>query len=443
MLKRLEAYADGTLYLDNRSWLPCYNDTRSLIMHESHKSKYSIHPGADKMYHDMKMLYWWPNMKADIATYVSKCLTCAKVKAEHQRPSGLLEGIKKRHETGFTWKNLRFHHKFFQEKSFKSTRWRNNTTYAELAAAVQAAVTAMLPQIREQVREEYRNGAMASGGNPPPIFDVMGCDDVFKARFQGFVSSSNFSPRAEQERLKESIILNRQRAGESINDCSRTLRSSETVMIITVHERPEQEVNKDWDQHQFRLSQQNSHLWCHDQRNDRHGSVYIGMAVVTVDTREKCRRAAVLVVRGAVNQLVQLPVEIARRTRASSFCLAQEARRMQEFHPFRDLNSTLRRISSEQSQSPSPYRMRLPIEFERVEGFSCKIVGSEVFIRPMYRQNHYPYSLSPSHELTIIRSSAQGAKSFQARRFKIRLPSVTSERAGYFQDCFSYTIWPL
>ncbi|GJY42409.1 putative reverse transcriptase domain-containing protein [Tanacetum coccineum] len=59
-------------------------------MHESHKSKYSIHPGFDKMYQDMKKLYWWPNMKADIATYVSKCLTCAKVKAKHQRPSGLL-----------------------------------------------------------------------------------------------------------------------------------------------------------------------------------------------------------------------------------------------------------------------------------------------------------------------------------------------------------------
>ncbi|GJX85688.1 putative reverse transcriptase domain-containing protein [Tanacetum coccineum] len=90
MLKKLEARADGTLCLDNRSWLPCYGDMRSLIMHESHKSKYSIHPGADKMYHDLKMLYWWPNIKADIATYVSKCLTCAKVKAEHQRPSGLL-----------------------------------------------------------------------------------------------------------------------------------------------------------------------------------------------------------------------------------------------------------------------------------------------------------------------------------------------------------------
>nr|GEW24156.1 hypothetical protein [Tanacetum cinerariifolium] len=54
MLKKLEARADGTLCLDNRSWLPCYGNMRSLIMHESHKSKYSINPGSDKMYHDMK-----------------------------------------------------------------------------------------------------------------------------------------------------------------------------------------------------------------------------------------------------------------------------------------------------------------------------------------------------------------------------------------------------
>ncbi|GJY11558.1 putative reverse transcriptase domain-containing protein [Tanacetum coccineum] len=88
--EKLEPRADGTLCLNGRSWLPCYGNLRSVIMHESHKSKYSIHPGSKKMYQDMKKLYWWPNMKADIATYVSKCLTCAKVKAEHQRPSGLL-----------------------------------------------------------------------------------------------------------------------------------------------------------------------------------------------------------------------------------------------------------------------------------------------------------------------------------------------------------------
>ncbi|GKE81295.1 putative reverse transcriptase domain-containing protein [Tanacetum coccineum] len=88
--EKLEPRTDRTLCFNSRSWLPCYGDLRTVIMHESHKSKYSIHPGSDKMYQDMKKLYWWPNMKADIATYVSKCLTCAKVKAEHQRPSGLL-----------------------------------------------------------------------------------------------------------------------------------------------------------------------------------------------------------------------------------------------------------------------------------------------------------------------------------------------------------------
>ncbi|GJW78700.1 putative reverse transcriptase domain-containing protein [Tanacetum coccineum] len=88
--EKLEPRADKTLCFKGRSWLPCYGDLRTVIMHESHKSKYSIHPGFDKMYQDMKKLYWWPNMKANIATYVSKCLTCAKVKAEHQRPSGLL-----------------------------------------------------------------------------------------------------------------------------------------------------------------------------------------------------------------------------------------------------------------------------------------------------------------------------------------------------------------
>nr|GFB68912.1 reverse transcriptase domain-containing protein [Tanacetum cinerariifolium] len=88
--KKLKLRTDGTQCLNDRSWLPCYGDLRTVIMHESHKSKYSVHPGSDKMYQDMNKLYWWPNMKADIATYVSKCLTCAKVKAEHQRPSGLL-----------------------------------------------------------------------------------------------------------------------------------------------------------------------------------------------------------------------------------------------------------------------------------------------------------------------------------------------------------------
>nr|GEV65619.1 retrotransposable element Tf2 [Tanacetum cinerariifolium] len=88
--EKLEPRTDETLYLNNRSCLPCYGDLRALIMHESHKSKYYVHSSFDKIYQDLKQLYWWPNMKADIATYVSKCLTCLSVKAKHQKPSGLL-----------------------------------------------------------------------------------------------------------------------------------------------------------------------------------------------------------------------------------------------------------------------------------------------------------------------------------------------------------------
>nr|GFC06770.1 putative reverse transcriptase domain-containing protein [Tanacetum cinerariifolium] len=67
--EKLEPRTDGTLCLNNRSWLTCYGKLRTLVMHESHKSKYYVHPGSDKMCQDMKLLYWWPNMKADIATY--------------------------------------------------------------------------------------------------------------------------------------------------------------------------------------------------------------------------------------------------------------------------------------------------------------------------------------------------------------------------------------
>ncbi|GKA72868.1 putative reverse transcriptase domain-containing protein [Tanacetum coccineum] len=90
MNKKFKTRVDGTHCIEKQSWVPCFRGLRDLIMNESHKSKYSIHPRSDKMYHNVKKFYWWPNMKAEIATYVSKCLTCAKVKAECQKPSGLL-----------------------------------------------------------------------------------------------------------------------------------------------------------------------------------------------------------------------------------------------------------------------------------------------------------------------------------------------------------------
>ncbi|GKB87719.1 putative reverse transcriptase domain-containing protein [Tanacetum coccineum] len=87
----IEQRSDGTLYYLHRIWVPLKGDVRTLIMNEDHKSKYSLHPGADKMYYDLRDRYWWPGMKKDIAEYVSKCLTYLKVKADYQRPSGLLQ----------------------------------------------------------------------------------------------------------------------------------------------------------------------------------------------------------------------------------------------------------------------------------------------------------------------------------------------------------------
>nr|GEY96362.1 putative reverse transcriptase domain-containing protein [Tanacetum cinerariifolium]GEZ19910.1 putative reverse transcriptase domain-containing protein [Tanacetum cinerariifolium] len=82
---------DGNLSFMDRIWVSLVGSVRTLIMDEAHASKYPVHLGADKMYYDLRDMCWWSGMKKDIATYVSKCLTYSKVKAEHQRPSGLLQ----------------------------------------------------------------------------------------------------------------------------------------------------------------------------------------------------------------------------------------------------------------------------------------------------------------------------------------------------------------
>ncbi|GJS83560.1 putative reverse transcriptase domain-containing protein, partial [Tanacetum coccineum] len=73
--------------------IPNNKELKKLLLDEAYKSKYSIHPGATKMYYDLKTDYWWPGMKRDIVKYVEQCLTCLQVKTEHQKPFGKMQPL--------------------------------------------------------------------------------------------------------------------------------------------------------------------------------------------------------------------------------------------------------------------------------------------------------------------------------------------------------------
>ncbi|GAU51141.1 hypothetical protein TSUD_240800 [Trifolium subterraneum] len=84
---------DGVIQFGSRICVPNDADLKRSILEEAHKSGFSIHPGSTKMYHDLKKNYWWPNMKTEIAEFVSRCIVCQQVKIEHQKPAGPLQPL--------------------------------------------------------------------------------------------------------------------------------------------------------------------------------------------------------------------------------------------------------------------------------------------------------------------------------------------------------------
>jgi hypothetical protein len=83
----------GTLWLKDRICVPRSKEIQDMALKEAHDSRYPIHPGCTKMYQDLKVQSWWEKMREDNAEYVGRCDTCQKVKAEHQRPVGLLQPL--------------------------------------------------------------------------------------------------------------------------------------------------------------------------------------------------------------------------------------------------------------------------------------------------------------------------------------------------------------
>ncbi|KAL5550252.1 hypothetical protein UlMin_000428 [Ulmus minor] len=84
---------DGILHFRGKLCIPNNVEPKEQLLSEAHATPYSVHPGATKMYQDLKERFWWSGMKKEVAEYVAKCLTCQKVKAEHQRPGGELQPL--------------------------------------------------------------------------------------------------------------------------------------------------------------------------------------------------------------------------------------------------------------------------------------------------------------------------------------------------------------
>jgi hypothetical protein len=80
----------GILYFRERICVPNVGPLRKQILEEAHQSRYTIYPSEVKMYKDLKRVYWWSGMKKDVPDFVSTCLTCQKVKADHKKTNGLL-----------------------------------------------------------------------------------------------------------------------------------------------------------------------------------------------------------------------------------------------------------------------------------------------------------------------------------------------------------------
>jgi hypothetical protein len=91
-LPNLRTDDQGVLWFKNRLCVP-KGEAREVLLEEAHNSTYSIHPGATKMYLDLKTRYWWRGMKKEIAQYVARCDICQRTKAEHQKPAGLLQPL--------------------------------------------------------------------------------------------------------------------------------------------------------------------------------------------------------------------------------------------------------------------------------------------------------------------------------------------------------------
>ncbi|XP_074299739.1 uncharacterized protein LOC141630895 [Silene latifolia] len=90
---KFSIHSDGSLRFGQRWCVPANKELKKKILTEAHATPYSVHPGGDKLYKDLKKTFWWPNIKKEVAEFVSRCLTCQRVKGEHKRPQGKVQPL--------------------------------------------------------------------------------------------------------------------------------------------------------------------------------------------------------------------------------------------------------------------------------------------------------------------------------------------------------------
>ena len=86
-------HSDGSLWYRGQVVVPHLTDLREEILREFHCSRFSVHPSGTNMYQDLRRQYYWSGMKRHVGDFVRRCLTCQQVKAEHQKPAGLLQPL--------------------------------------------------------------------------------------------------------------------------------------------------------------------------------------------------------------------------------------------------------------------------------------------------------------------------------------------------------------
>ncbi|WVZ58664.1 LOW QUALITY PROTEIN: hypothetical protein U9M48_008907 [Paspalum notatum var. saurae] len=149
----------GTLWYKNRICVPNVHSIRKLILSEACDTAYSIHPGSTKMYYDLKKRFWWYGMKRAVTEYVAICDTCQRVKAEHQRPAGLLQPLK---VSEWKWKEI-------------TMDFIVGLPRAKLAELYISRILSSQPEevaVRSTVRQEVQNAVVLESDRPDIIQDA-------------------------------------------------------------------------------------------------------------------------------------------------------------------------------------------------------------------------------------------------------------------------------